>query len=80
MKTNQTTSLVVGIAPYAITLSSGAHLSPGELANIELDSFNQGLVDNGKIAVVDVPAFAPPILPVIDEAVDIIAPESQETN
>ena len=79
MKNNQTTSMVVGLAPYPVTLSSGFHLAPGELIAVTIDSFNQGLVDAGKIGIVDVPAFAPPKLPVIDEAIETTAPESQET-
>ena len=80
------TKLVVGLAPFPVYLSNGSHLSPGDLAPVEIDSFNQGLIDQGRIGVVDIPAFTftPPVIDeASDDAVDApdetTDPESQET-
>jgi hypothetical protein len=70
---------VVGTAPYAVTISNGGQIFPGQVLKTELDESLRNHIATGTVNVVDVPEV--PVTPtprkVLKTSTDV-APESTE--
>ena len=52
---------VVGMAPYPVTLSNGASIAPGEIREIEFDSYAESCVEAGKLGVAPIENTPAPV-------------------